>query len=162
MSLSFSPVNPPFLYGSLTPQLQSIIDSGKPNDYSLFSTTTNLYQLLFPQGTLTSSLLYASVEDVAKLHVLSLTGKPTSEVGRKRIVVANPHVIDWNNAIVTLKEQRPELVERLNTTHVDPPHPLPNLGYLRIEEVLGFKKSDFTPFEKVIVNAFHRFIGTIF
>ncbi|KAH8827418.1 hypothetical protein DL96DRAFT_1249449 [Flagelloscypha sp. PMI_526] len=144
-------INPPYLYGALTPQLRAIIESGKPNDYSLFSTTTNVYHLLFPNGSFTASRMYGSVEDIAKLHVLALKGKPASEVGRKRFIVANPLVIDWNEALEVLKKEKPELNGRFIQGKADAPQPLPKLEYERLEEVLGFKKADFTPFETTLL-----------
>ncbi|KAH8830835.1 hypothetical protein DL96DRAFT_977995 [Flagelloscypha sp. PMI_526] len=146
--------NPPFLYGPLTPQLQSLIAADKPNDYSAFSFSTNIAQLLFPKGTFTANLLWANVEDIAKLHTIALTAaaKPASEVGRKRIVIANPEVIDWKKAVDALKAQRPELKDRLITAEAPAAHPFPNFDFVRVEQVLGFKKSDFTTFEKTVLD----------
>ncbi|KAH8827389.1 hypothetical protein DL96DRAFT_1556467 [Flagelloscypha sp. PMI_526] len=145
-------INPPYLYGPLTPQLRAIIESGKPNDYSLFSTTTSIYQLLFPNGSFTPFRMYGSVEDIAKLHVLALKGKPASEVGRKRFIVANPLVIDWNEALEVLKKEKPELAGRFIQGKAEAPKPLPKLEYERLEDVLGFKGTDFTPFETTLLT----------
>ncbi|KAH8807038.1 hypothetical protein DL96DRAFT_1717428 [Flagelloscypha sp. PMI_526] len=142
-------LNPTVLYGPLSPQRQSLLPS-KP-DFTALSTTTFIYQLIFPDGQLIPNQLQTSVVDIAKIHVLALTGKPTSEVGRKRLVFANPEVIDWKEAVAVLEKERPQLKDRLIKTDFPPLHPLPNLEYERLEDVLGFKKSDFTPFRETLL-----------
>lgn len=141
-------VNPPFLFGAITPQLQSLIS--KP-DHGAISTDAILYALLFPTGTYGTSFLYGDVQDIAKLHVkaISPSAKFTKDVGRKRLVVASPGVIDWNAAVQTIAKERPELKDRLIDGTADSPHPFPNFDFERVEQVLGVKKEEFVPFNKV-------------
>lgn len=149
--LRSSIVNPPYLFGGLTPQHRSLISSKA--DHSGISTDTLIYGLLFPSGRIIEDVVvYSDVHDIAKLHVkaISASAKPTKDVGRKRLVVASPNVIDWNAAIETIRRERPELKDRLfNGKKAVSPHPFPNFDFERLEEVLGFKKEDFVPFETV-------------
>ncbi|KAH8806523.1 hypothetical protein DL96DRAFT_1698918 [Flagelloscypha sp. PMI_526] len=146
-------LNPSFFYGALAPQLQALIPSDKANDYSLFSTTISIYQLLFPEGKFTSWGMFIDIKDLAKLHVLSLTGKPATEVGRKRLIIANPNTIDWNEAMNILRDERPELVGRLIKGEASPTQPSTfSLDFERLEEVLGFKKTDFSSFQKTLLE----------
>lgn len=56
--------------------------------------------------------LTVDVRDVAKAHVLALAAPPTSQVGRKRLLVAGPPFL-WKDAVEHLQEVRPELRDRL-------------------------------------------------
>lgn len=143
-------VNPPYLFGAITPQLQSFIP--KP-DHSAISTNIIIYGILFPSGRLPTedSVVYADVQDIAKLHVKAIgaSAKPTKEVGQKRFIVASPGVIDWNAAVETIGRERPELKDRLFKGKTASPHPFPTFEYERLEEILGFKKEEFTSSDQV-------------
>ncbi|KAH8796795.1 hypothetical protein DL96DRAFT_1721825 [Flagelloscypha sp. PMI_526] len=68
------------------------------------------------------------------LRVLSLKGKP-------------PH-----EALEVLKKEKPDLAGRFIQSKAEAPKALPKLKYERLEEVLGFKKADSTPFETTLLD----------
>ncbi|KAL0575551.1 hypothetical protein V5O48_006425 [Marasmius crinis-equi] len=116
--------------------------------------TAIFWNFIDPDGQFFISPVYVDVRDLAKAHVRAMThAPPTSEVGRKRVIISSPHGVDYGRTIELLREKRPELKERL--TRREPPV----FGYDRlevefdwIEKALGMKKEDFFTWEETLLD----------
>ncbi|KAF9501741.1 NAD(P)-binding protein [Pleurotus eryngii] len=147
-------LNPPFFYGPFAPT-----QSFPTFDASALSTAGMLYRLLSPDGVYPPNAEHIDVRDVAKAHVLALKSPPTSVVGRKRIIIASPHGLNFATLTDFLAEKRPALKDRL--TKETPPktdrYNVP-LDFARVEQVLGLKKSDFYDFEDTILDTIDQLL----
>ncbi|KAK7053186.1 hypothetical protein VNI00_003805 [Paramarasmius palmivorus] len=118
------------------------------------STTIVMWNLLKPEGQFGGIPYYIDVRDLAKAHVRAIThSAPTSKVGRKRLVFSSPHTLDWEKAVNIVKENRPQLADRVikKSPYKFPPRPAIDFG--RVEEVLGMKPEDFRTFEETILDS---------
>jgi hypothetical protein len=90
------------------------------------------------------------VRDVAQAHVRALTGRPTSEVGRKRLVLSSPHGWPFQQTIDFIAAHRRALKNRLITAPRVPQlfDVLP-MDFGRVETVLGMQIADFHTTEQV-------------
>ncbi|KJA25510.1 hypothetical protein HYPSUDRAFT_85257 [Hypholoma sublateritium FD-334 SS-4] len=140
---------PPYLYGPFANLFQPIA----PGDWTLFSTNIYISNLLSPTGKFPMAPPYADVRDTARAHIEAFKAPPNIK-GRKRILIASPHVVVYKDLLDTIKKARPELSERLIQTPV-PDFPISSLDldYARIEEVLGIKRSDFHTLEQTYLDA---------
>lgn len=93
---------------------------------------------------------YIDVRDVAQAHVRALNSRPTSEVGRKRIIFSSPYGWSFQKTVDFIAEQRPALKDRLITaTPQAQEFDILPMDFGRVEEVLGLKVSDFHTIEEV-------------
>ncbi|KAJ4490823.1 hypothetical protein J3R30DRAFT_139996 [Lentinula aciculospora] len=141
-------LNPPFLYGPFAEGFSL------PNpDYYALSTNLYIYKFLTPEGTFPSYPLYIDVRDAAKAHLLALNSPPTSEVGRKRVILSSPHEVVFADIVSMINAQRPELDDRLIKT-APPEFPFKRLDFdlKRLQQVLGMKVEDFTPLNDTFLD----------
>ncbi|KAJ3847247.1 hypothetical protein EV368DRAFT_87941 [Lentinula lateritia] len=146
--IEITTINPPLLYGPLAEGFSL------PNpDYPALSTNLIIYKFLTPEGTFPAYPLYLDVRDAAKAHLLALDSAPTSQVGRKRIIISSPHEVVFADIIRTINAKRPELKDRLIKT---PPREFPykrlDVDLKRLEEVLKMKVEDFTPLDDTFLD----------
>ena len=124
-------VNPPFFYGPFAPGW-----SNPEGSRSALSTNAMLYDLLRQDGPLPKRPTYIDVRDVARSLVNALDAPPTSQVGRKRILMTG----EWFSAyeaVGYLAEVRPELRERMSMEARRPAEkPVTRISNERAREVL--------------------------
>jgi nucleoside-diphosphate-sugar epimerase len=149
-------VSPPFLYGAFAPSFFASAPS-----YSAVSTNAIIYRLLSPTGVFPRIPGHADIRDAARAHVLALTAPPTSSVGRKRILIANPYGSDFKGSIALIAAKRPELKDRLVDVDKAPSYPFTKLpiDFGRVEEVLGMKKDDFIKWDDTVLDTVDALIG---
>ncbi|KAF9482243.1 NAD(P)-binding protein [Pholiota conissans] len=118
-----------------------------PADFASFSTNLNIYNLLTPTGKYPARPAYVDVRDAARAHVGAIE-KPTSS-GRRRVILASPHGVVFDDLLKLIKRARPELEGRLITS------PAPkfafdryDVDFGRIEEITGLRKEDFRTLEE--------------
>ncbi|KAK7692423.1 hypothetical protein QCA50_004048 [Cerrena zonata] len=130
-------VNPPFFFGPFAPSYRN----DNANQASL-STNGFIYLLLTPNGTAPPAPYAVDVRDVAKALILGLKAPPTSQVGRKRIILSS----EWfsgKDAVELIASARPELKDRLAKAAFDaPPAPKSTLDVSRAKDVLGLELRD--------------------
>ncbi|KAG9220595.1 hypothetical protein CCMSSC00406_0003694 [Pleurotus cornucopiae] len=147
-------LNPPFFYGPFAPTQKF-----PTFDASALSTAGMLYRLLSPDGPYPPNADHIDVRDVAKAHVLALKSPPTSVVGRKRIIVASPHGLNFATLTDLIAEKRPALKDRL--TKAAPPkmdRDRVPLDFDRVEQVLGLRKSDFHSLEDTLLETIDQLL----
>lgn len=109
---------------------------------SALSTNHILYDLLRRNGPLRPNPSSVDVRDVARALVLSLTAPPTSQVGRKRILMSGEWFVPAE-AVAYVAEMRPELKGRLNEAwKKEVTSPKNNIDNSRAKEVLGLELTD--------------------
>ncbi|TDL23616.1 NAD(P)-binding protein [Rickenella mellea] len=140
-------INPPYLYGPFAKQFQ--IEKG---DYAAFSTNGYFYRnVLKVQGKLPAvqqvGPLNVDVRDVAKAHLLALKAPPTSEVGRKRLLVGE-QFFTWKDAVEHLKTVRLELKDRLPDTSEAQELTIAKIDTKRAADVLGL--TTYTDWKKTV------------
>lgn len=109
---------------------------------SALSTNHILYDLLRRNGTLRPNPSSVDVRDVARALVLSLNAPPTSQVGRKRILMSGEWFVPAE-AVAYVAEMRPELKGRLNEAwKKEVMSPKNNIDNSRAKEVLGLELTD--------------------
>ena len=94
------------------------------------------------------------MRDIARAHVRALDSPPTSEVGRKRIIIASPYDFSPADVVKYVSKKRPELGDRIVKPESAPKYrgyKFP-LDFDRIEQVLGMKTSDFHVSEETALN----------
>jgi nucleoside-diphosphate-sugar epimerase len=116
---------PPFLYGPLAPGFE--VEKG---DVNALSTDGFVLSLIHGEGDrpmpqLVNSL-FVDVREAALAHVLALSAKPSSEVGKKRILISGGR-FTWPEAVEYLRRSRPRLAGRL---------PDPSTGNSKAREVV--------------------------
>jgi len=138
-------VNPTFFYGPFAPGWTNPTAS-----LAALSTNEFIYNFLNPNGPVRVGSGWVDVRDVARALVLGLTAPPTSQVGRKRIILTGEW-FDWKDAADYIAEARPELKDRLSAQAKSaPPAQQPNIDTARSQEVLGLKM---TPWKSSLLNA---------
>ncbi|CAK5283566.1 unnamed protein product [Mycena citricolor] len=143
-------LNPTFFFGPFTPEFRI-----PEPDTAMLSTNDYVYQFIQPRGQLMSPMSYfVDVRDVAKAHVQALVSPPSSEVGRKRILLSSPHGKTWAQILEYIAENRPALKDRLMTV---PPTPSTKgampMDWERVEQVLGMKVGDFHTLDETVLGA---------
>ncbi|KAJ7641892.1 hypothetical protein FB45DRAFT_901283 [Roridomyces roridus] len=144
-------LNPTFFYGPFTPHYPF----PSAPDFNSLSTTTMLYKLLFEDGVFPSQTIYIDVRDVAAAHIGALSSPPTTQVGRKRIILSSPTGWPLKKTLDFIGEQRPALKGRLTKEPLPAPHPSDVLPFdlKRVEEVVGMEKADFHTTEQTILDS---------
>ena len=78
-------------------------------------TNALMYNLLRPDGSVpTLGPAWGDVRDVANAVVAASHAPPSSEVGRKRLVIGHDEWFSWHDAASHIAEARPELKVRLS------------------------------------------------
>ncbi|KAK7692305.1 hypothetical protein QCA50_003930 [Cerrena zonata] len=147
-------VNPPFFYGPYAPSYRN-------DDASKGSLSTNgfIYSLLTPNGTGAPGPYAIDVRDVAKALILGLKAPPTSQVGRKRIILSSA-CISAKDVVELIASERPELKGRLSKAAFDaPPAPKSALDLSRAKEVLGLEFRDWKETILAAVDDLIKFEG---
>ncbi|KAJ7575097.1 hypothetical protein C8J56DRAFT_1032753 [Mycena floridula] len=144
--------HPTYLYGPFTEEFQIA-----PSDYNAMSTNLYIYRLLSATGPFPESPRHVDVRDVAKAHVLALNSSISSEsnVGRKRLIISSLEPFDYAKSLALIRENRPELAKRLTRTaipDVDKSSVLIPFDVKRVEDVVGFRKEDFTGIETTLLD----------
>ena len=123
--------------------------------WTAISTDLQVFRLISPHGHFPRISGYLDVRDAARAHVLALNGQNPNPNRRKRFPITSPHAIDYDEVMKMVAEKRPELKSRLV------PGPAPKyskentVGFTdlkRIEEVIGFKPSEFHSLESTILD----------
>lgn len=141
-------MNPPLIYGPFAPGF-----SVAPGNYYALSTVLYVYRLLNPKGNFPHFPGYQDVRDVAAAHVLALTSPPTTEVGRKRIILSSPYDLNYTWLINLIAEKRPVLKDRLTRVPAPVfPSDKNDIDFKRIEDVLGFRKEDYKGVEETVLE----------
>jgi len=150
-------VNPPFFYGPFAPGW-----STAPGSLSSFSTNTHIYNLIHTSESLDLPIGvpgYVDVRDVARALVLSLTAPKTSQVGRKRLLMAGNDWFNWKDAGDYIAEVRPELKGRINlkTKTEGASQPVKSIiDNKRVKEVVGL---EMTHWKKALVDTVDNLIA---
>ncbi|KDQ27592.1 hypothetical protein PLEOSDRAFT_51149 [Pleurotus ostreatus PC15] len=147
-------LNPPFFYGPFAPTQKF-----PTFDASALSTAGMLYRLLSPDGPYPPNADHIDVRDVAKAHVLALKSPPSSVVGRKRIIIASPHGLNFASLVDFIAEKRPAFKDRL--TRKAPPkldRDRVPLSFARVEQVLGLRESDFHNLEDTLLETIDQLL----
>jgi nucleoside-diphosphate-sugar epimerase len=97
---------------------------------------------------------YVDVRDLARAHVSALNSPPESVVGRKRLLMASPHDLNYKTMIDFIAEKRPELRDRLADGTKAPKFPVDRiiLDIQRVEEVTGVKVNSYIPWQDTVLG----------
>ncbi|KAJ7692691.1 hypothetical protein B0H17DRAFT_1159593 [Mycena rosella] len=148
-------LNPPFFLGPFTQYFPI-----PAPDLGAISTDLMVYNYLFPDGVFPSATTYIDVRDVAQAHVRALNSRPTSEVGRKRLVIASPSGWSFKETIDFIAARRPALKSRLITT--TPATQRANVipvDFKRVDQVIGMKIADFHTTEQTILDTIDALVN---
>ncbi|KAF8901581.1 hypothetical protein CPB85DRAFT_1439091 [Mucidula mucida] len=141
------------LYGPLAPGSEHIVTEPYTRAFSSNQFVYGLINKETEYGQPTDASV--DVRDVARAHVLARTSPPSSQVGHKRYLVLSPHSFSWPKAIALIDKERPALKDRLlaveNVSSED--MKLLGLGNEALEDVVGFKKGAWTPWEQTILDS---------
>lgn len=115
----------------------------KKGDYTAMSTNEWIYKILKPDGAFPDHGGCTDVVDAARAHVLALTAPPTSEVGRKRILLSSEW-FQYSDVMTFIAEKRPELKGRLMDGSKAKAPPLTGevVDHSRCKSVLGLDERD--------------------
>jgi len=97
--------------------------------------------------------LSVDIRDCARAHVLALSAPPSSEVGRKRLLLCAPS-FTWAQAVEHLRKVRPEIKDRfLDDSEIAEaygalPSGMAQVDSSRLKEVLGF--GEFISWQKMV------------
>lgn len=102
---------------------------------------------------------YIDIRDLAHAHVAALTSSPKTDIGRKRLLIASPHELDYDLVVKLIAENRPELKDRL-IDRESPEFPRKNMpvDHTRIEEVIGVNESSYTSWQDTILDTVDNLI----
>lgn len=151
-----STVNPQFIYGPLprNVKLESKEAVGSYSTLGMFYQSTLQEpgaggELVHPQFP---PPLVVDVRDVARAHVLALKSPLTTEIGRKRMLIAGPQ-FTWRDATEHLKETHPALATQGQLKNVGTAKRARDLTIWRTDtslaaKVLGLK--EYVPWEKTV------------
>ncbi len=136
-------VNPPFFYGPFAPGFRN-----PDAKIAALSTNYQIYDLIRSDGPAPAPS-FIDVRNVARGLVNALDAPPSSQVGRKRIIMSG----EWfsaKDAIEYLEEVRPELKGRLseNARHA-PPAPKTPVDNTRATQILKLK---FTGWKQTVLE----------
>ena len=118
--------------------------------------------MLTPGGKLPPIPWYVDVRDIARAHVLAALLPPTSPfLGRKRVLFASPHGLDFKEVLRLIAEKRPGLSDRLAHSGDVPPFPMDRMpvDFDRVEEIVGFNKHEFTGVDETFLDAVDSLVG---
>lgn len=124
----------PFFYGPYAPGYKGTYNSGTPFVF---------YIQVLPEkpGKLGPQILgpwTSDVRDVARAHLLALAAPPTSQVGRKRLLIAGTN-FTWKDAVEHLRVAKPDLEDRLPDSTEVPKLSTCTLDTKVAREVLGIQ-----------------------
>ncbi len=108
--LNCGPVIPPYLYGPFARLFQPI----SPGDWTPFSTNIFIVNLLSPTGKYPRAPPYLDIRDTARAHIEAFKAPPNIQ-GRKRILIASPHVVVYKDLLEMIKEARPRAQGAIDT-----------------------------------------------
>ncbi|KAK1222035.1 hypothetical protein PQX77_015134 [Marasmius sp. AFHP31] len=122
--------------------------------------TPVFWNFIDPEGYFFFEPEYIDVRDLAKAHVWAMTqARLTSEVGRKRLIVASPHGVDYGRSVELLREERPQLRGRLIKRK--PPvfeHDRLSIEFDWVEKVLRMRKEDFYTWEETLLDGIDNYV----
>lgn len=115
----------------------------KKGDYTAMSTNQWIYKILKVDGEFPEHGGCTDVEDAARAHVLALTAPPTSEVGRKRILLSSEWYL-YSDVAKFIAEKRPELKGRLLDGSKSKPGVLTGevVDHSKAKSILGLDERD--------------------
>lgn len=136
-----------FYYGPFAPGQRSPFegDSFSPNS---ISTMDLFFGLLQPNGDV-PPLFWIDVRDISRALVEGLTTPPTSQVGRKRILVSGEYH-HASEIAELVRSERPELAHRVSQNVATTPELNQIIFNERFNEVIHF---DLVPWKKTILDA---------
>lgn len=107
------------------------------------STNEWVYKLLKKDGEFPEHGGCTDITDAARAHVLALTAPPTSEVGRKRILMSSEWFL-YKDVMEYLAKERPELKDRLADASKTKPGPCVGdvVDHSKCKSVLGLVERD--------------------
>ena len=145
-------VNPAFFYGPFAPAFTAPYGSSSING-SIISSMILFYKLLLPDAPpspLEFSPFFTDIRDAAQALVAAIDSPPSSDVGRKRILISS----DWvqpTEIFDLVAKERPELASRLSPRVKDFPFEVKRvIDNKRLKEVLGL---EVTPWRKTILDS---------
>jgi nucleoside-diphosphate-sugar epimerase len=97
---------------------------------------------------------YIDVRDLARAHVNALNSPPESVVGRKHLLMASPHDLNYKTMIDFIAEKRPELRDHLADGTKVPKFPVDRmiLDIQRVEEVMEVKVDSYIPWQDTVLE----------
>ena len=103
---------------------------------------------------------YIDVRDLARAHVSALKSPPEAAIGRKRLLIASPHGLNYKRAVEFIAEKRPELKDRLVDANKAPVFPLDTmpLDLDRVEAVTGVKVDSYISWQDTILDTVDELI----
>jgi nucleoside-diphosphate-sugar epimerase len=111
-----------------------------------------LWKLWYPKLPLPFTSEFVDVRDVARVCVAALRAPPTSEVGRKRFLLASEPWAGSKEIYEYVSEKRPELKDRFTEEAKEgKPAPKHYIDNSRAREVL---KLELTPWQDTVLDAF--------
>ncbi|TCD67806.1 hypothetical protein EIP91_011934 [Steccherinum ochraceum] len=141
-------VNPAFVYGPFAPGFTGPYEGDVLNPNSL-SSMAIFRKLIDPQGTAPRTL-FVDARDIARVLVAGLQAPPTTQVGRKRFLLASVPRPQPSEIVNLLLKERPELAKRINEATKNAADDLkPLLDEKRLKEVLGI---ELTPWQSTILD----------
>ncbi|KAI0704263.1 NAD(P)-binding protein [Cytidiella melzeri] len=150
--MEISAINPVFNYGPFAPEYD-IPDAS----LSAFSSNIVLYQLFIPQLPIPYSFELVDVRDVAAASVAALHAPPTSEVGRKRFLIAAEPWASGKEVYEYISKIRPELEGRFTEEAKNAkPAPKHYVDNSRLKDVLHI---ELTPWQTTILDAFDSIVA---
>ncbi|THH28933.1 hypothetical protein EUX98_g5257 [Antrodiella citrinella] len=154
--IELATVNPPFFFGPFAPGHRSPFEGNTFNAQSI-STTDMLWGLIKPSGAHPLAPCLVDVRDVARALVAALKAPPTSEVGRKRILLSG----EWRQ-LAEIAElvatKRPELASRIPASQKTelPVKVKPMVDNTRLKEILGL---EVTPWETTVLDTIDALVN---
>jgi len=146
--IDFSVVFPPCVYGKFLDTYPH------PVDETDFNANMFLYWLIKDKAPFPPfpSIAQANLSDVARIHVLALTGKKL-EGGRKKRLIITSGNMPWDQAVEYLKEKRPGLKDRLpDVTKASlPPHHF-KLDTKLTKEVVGVAQESMISWQNTLLE----------
>ncbi|TCD60318.1 hypothetical protein EIP91_010356 [Steccherinum ochraceum] len=150
-------LNPPFFYGPFAPGYKAYHGSGTISLATL-STMVYCYGMIIskPHPFLLPHTYLIDVRDVARAMIIAaLDSPPTSQVGRKRILLTG----EWPNpadVVNLITKERPELASRINEEFKTRPNVVKTIiDNTRAQQVLGLTPM---PWQKTVLDALDELI----
>lgn len=107
-----------------------------------------LYDIIRTEGT-SGSPFFVDTRDVARALVFALKAPPTSQVGRKRILMSSEWV-QPNDIVELISKERPALASRISTSFKARPAGVKQIiDNKRLKEVLGIEP---IPWQQTILD----------
>ncbi|KAF5365219.1 hypothetical protein D9758_005449 [Tetrapyrgos nigripes] len=153
---------PPFIYGPSPPGYEEFMSEPDP---APLGSNTHIYALIGGKNCEIPAFPgYADLGDVARAHMLALHSIHQSAVSDrkiKRLAFASPNPSSWREALKYIAEERPKLKDRLTSPDKVPvleEHYVKGVEFERLEEVLGFKRSEFKTWKETVLESVDSFL----